>query len=110
MKYKIKCPIEILDSPNSNDFAITVVGEGGDGELELSPKNYNFGIIKVNFVKNGKFQLVNNSNITFNIRIDLELEGNYSEKNRKFYKNFFKLDFKKGIIPAKSKKEINIIF
>lgn len=57
-------------------------GEGKDGDIEINPPEMNFGIIMVNFVKSGKFILKNTSETTFNVKIRMIIEGDYSEDEK----------------------------
>ncbi len=91
-------------------YKVNVFGEGKDGKLFLEPKELNFGIIMVNFVKTGKFVLFNKSDTTFNVVIELQIEGEISDEEKEKLSSFFLIDFQEGIIPAKSKREINVTF
>lgn len=53
----------------------------------------NFGIIMVNFVKSGKFILKNTSETTFNVKIRMEIEGEYSENDKNNMLQYFLSDF-----------------
>ena len=110
MKYSIKCPVITNCNENEEEYKLSIFGEGKDGDLDLKPKNMDFGMVMVNFVKTGKFILYNNSDTTFNVEIVIEIENNKIEDNFIDFKSFFLIDFKEGIIPAKSKREINITF
>ena len=111
MKYSIKCPVITNCNGNEQEYKLSIFGEGKDGNLKLKPKYMDFGMVMVNFVKNGKFILYNNSDTTFNVEIIIEIENNNKKGNNHInYKSFFLIDFKEGIIPAKSKREINITF
>jgi len=64
----------------------------------------------VNFIKTKQFILYNKSGTTFNVAIDMSIEGEMEECEHKKLLSFFMVDFKEGIIPAKSRKEINVTF
>ncbi len=40
----------------------------------------------------------------------MDIEDFFKEKEKNKLKTFFLLDFKEGIVPAKSKREINVTF
>ncbi len=111
MKYNIRCPVFAdMETIDNYRYKVNVFGEGKDGELQIKPESLNFGIIMVNFVKSDQFTLYNNSDTTFNVIIDTEIIGDFSEEKKKKLKSFFLIDFKEGIIPSKSRKEINVTF
>lgn len=112
MNYKIKCPV-IADNEESNEFKINVFGEGSDGEVTIEPEKLDIGIVMVNFVKTTQLTLHNKSESTFNIKINKKVELCNSIEDTSSgegIKSDFLIDFNYGIIPAKSKKTINLTF
>ncbi len=55
----------------SNFYEIELHGAGADGSLKLEPATFNFDIVKVNFTKKETVRLINNSNCTFFIQLNL---------------------------------------
>lgn len=104
MNYKIKCNI-ITD--DDQDSKIIVHGEGSDGDLLLEPANLDLGIVMVNFVKTTQLTLHNKSDSTFNVRLNRKIENSMEDST---INNDLLIDFTEGIIPAKSKKTINLTF
>jgi hypothetical protein len=117
LSYKIKCPVvsEALGVQEEGRRQwLNILGEGGDGEITFDSKKIDFGIVMVNFIQKKKLIIRNKSDITFNVAIRLKLDEErlstiHDAKDREI-NQFFALDFEEGIIPAKSFKEVNIIF
>ena len=104
MNYKIKCNI-ITDDKQDNKLIIH--GEGSDGELSLEPDQLDLGIVMVNFVKTTQLTLHNKSDSTFNVKIKRRVESSIEDST---VDSDLLIDFIEGIIPAKSKKTINLTF
>ena len=115
--YKIKCLVT-TEAPGVLEDGrkqwLSILGEGGDGEITFDSKKIDFGIVMVNFIQKKKIVIRNKSDITFNVAIRLKfdeerLSAIHDAKDREI-NQFFALDFEEGIIPAKSFREVNIIF
>lgn len=117
ISYKIKCPV-VTEAPGVLEEGrrqwLNILGEGGDGEITFDSKKIDFGIVMVNFIQKKRLVIRNKSDITFNVAIRLKFDEErlstiHDAKDREI-NQFFALDFEEGIIPAKSFREVNIIF
>ena len=84
---------------------IEVIGEGGDGELELFPPVLDFKIVTVDFVKSGKILLRNPSKTLFRVRLEV-----LSEPSDPALLSYLSVNFSESVIPARSQTEILVEF
>jgi hypothetical protein len=88
------------------------VGAGSDGNLKISPKNLDFGTITVGFSKTLHVQITNSSSTNLYVEMKMQQTDKKSQtpEMTKILQDCFKFDTPKGIINAKSKKKVSIIF
>lgn len=97
-------------------YEIRIFGVGSDGTLSIKPSKLDFDTVTVGFSKILSLTVINKSKT--NIYIDFELEQmdmenqSLQEQDRvsKVVQENFKFDFKEGVVPALSKKRVNITF
>ena len=95
------------ESPKNIKFTkeIIVKGTGSNGNLSITPKELDFGTVKVGFHKKLSFSIYNPTITNFYIKIKTKnLNGKIIEVKD------FKFDFIEGIINSYCKKEISLIF
>jgi len=100
-----------LPEKHETTYKMHVFGVGGDGPLDISPGQLDFGIVKVNFSKRLSFVIENRSPTTFYIVINLTPKNEkMSEQMKTTVINSFKLEFTEGKIPGNSRLEVGINF
>jgi hypothetical protein len=107
-------------SPQTVRYDIEVIGAGSDGVLSLNPKDLDFGTITVGFAKTLSVTVINKSNCNLFIELKtaqrVEEDGTIAKETeavplmKKILKECFKFDQPKGLINARSKKQVNITF
>jgi hypothetical protein len=107
-------------APATVRYEIDIIGAGSDGILSLSPKDIDFGTITVGFAKTMSVTVINKSNC--NLYIELKMaqkvdeDGSIVKDNesiplmKKILSECFKFDQPKGLLNARSKKQVNITF
>jgi hypothetical protein len=102
-------------------YTIDIIGRGSDGGVQIKPSSVDFGTITVGFSKTMDAVIYNNSNCNIYIELkmapkikNIEGQSKYNAKElnnlAKVLSENFSFDTPKGIINAKSKKTISIIF
>ncbi|KAM3137891.1 hypothetical protein pb186bvf_009972 [Paramecium bursaria] len=114
-------PIESRQ-PTELQYLFEIFGAGSDGFLKLSQKKLDFGIIKVNFNDKQYATLINESNCTFYVELNLRYKNKDKDtqkdkekekldiKMQNLIQKSFTLDIQNAIIAANSKLDIGIMF
>jgi hypothetical protein len=97
-------------------YELRVFGVGNDGDLSIKPSKLDFDTVTVGFSKILSLTVINKSKT--NLYIDFHLDqidvdhSDEAEQERisKIVQENFKFDFKQGIVPALSKKQVKITF
>lgn len=103
----------LRQDPLEKVYMITVIGTGGTGVVQMSPKNIDFKTVSVGFSDLKSFTLSNISNCAIYVKLvivpkDPELKDDQAVKE--IISSSFIFDFKEGILAANSNQKVNLRF